>query len=104
MRKIRLKKLEDTLGKKKELPIFLEKEGDYILFTDQLLKDLGENPGDYPFFEKPLPPEGYYQITQKGRKVSKTADFIDRIEGNEKTDTPEAYLYLKGSEGRMIIL
>lgn len=106
MRKTRLKKLEQTLGKKEDilLPIFLEKEGDYILFTDQLLKDIGENPEDYPLLNKPKPPIGQFNFIQEGRRVSKTANFIERIEGEESTGNTEAYLYIKGCKGRVIML
>jgi hypothetical protein len=106
MNRSRLKKLEERLNPKRdiELPIFLEVEGDYILFTDSLLQGMGINPENYPYFEKPLPPKGYYEMTQTGRRVSKTAEFIERIEGEETTGNTEAYLYLKGYEEQRIIL
>lgn len=106
MRKTRLKKLERTLGKKEDilLPLFLEKDGDYILFTDQLLKDLGENPEDYPLLNKPKPPIGQFNFFHGERMVSKKAKFIDRIEGDENTGEAESYLYIKGCEGRMIMI
>lgn len=106
MNRGRIKKLETRLNTKKDilLPIFLEMEGEDILFTDRLLQDLEITPEDYPYFEKPLPPEGYHEMTQTGRRINKAADFIDRIEREEATGNTEAYLYLKGYEGRVILL
>lgn len=98
--------MEDAIGTREDilLPLFLEKDGDDILFTNQLLKDLGENPEDYPLLNKPKPPIGEFNFIQEGRRVSKTANFIDRIEGDESTGVAEAYLYIKGCKGRMIMI
>lgn len=95
MNKSRIKRLELGELKKKrgstELPIFLDMEGDSVLFTDSLLFMLGINPEDYPIY-----PGELSDIGSKGREIPIDAPFISQITGN--------YLHLKGYEDRQIIL
>lgn len=81
----RLEKLERQKQKTKEIPLFLETEGEDILFYNSLLIDLGINPDEYL-----LNSEGY-------RKVNKGAEFIDRIELGDR-------LFLKDYKDKVILL
>lgn len=98
MNKTRITKLEQTIHNKKhriELPLFLSVVEGEIIFTDGLLIQLGVNPQGYQEHkEKDLEPIG--------RRVPKTAPFIDRYTGEDWA--PDCYLYLKGYEEQRIIL
>lgn len=100
MNKNRIKTLERSIAKNKKdvlLPLFLEVEGEDILFTDRLLQEIGENPEDYPTYTgEPL------SHTPEGRRVSKKAPFIAEITGEEWAQ--DCYLHLKGYESQRIIL
>jgi hypothetical protein len=94
MNKARVNRLERNLSKKRgstELPIFLDMEGDSILFTDSLLFSLGINPEEYPIY-----PGELSDIGSQGREVPISAPFISHITGDS--------LHLKGHEDRRIIL
>jgi hypothetical protein len=97
--KARVKKLEQIKYKKsnKELPLFLDVEGDTILFNDGLLRDIGINPEDYPKYTgEPL------DVILEGRKIPKKAPFISHYTG--ETFALNCYLHLKGYEDKRIIL
>lgn len=85
----RLEKLEKKQQKTKEitLPLFLETEGEDILFYNSLLIDLGINPEDYP----------YLRNSEEYRKVNKGAEFIDRIEVGDR-------LFLKDHKDKVILI
>jgi hypothetical protein len=81
MNKARLNRIERNMRLKTrliELPIFLEREEDFILFGEALLRQLGQ----------PL---------VSGGKVAVNSKIIDRIEDS-------TYLHLKGYENQRIIL
>jgi hypothetical protein len=94
MNKARVNRLERNLSKKRgsiELPIFLDMEGDSILFTDSLLFGLGINPEEYPIY-----PGKLMDTQAQGREIPISAPFISHITGDS--------LHLKGYEDRQIIL
>jgi len=94
MNKSRINRLERSLSKKKgftELPIFLDMEGDSILFTDSLLFCLEINPEEYPIY-----PGILMDTEAQGREVPINAPFISHLTGDS--------LHLKGHEDQRIIL
>jgi len=94
--KARIKKLEQIKSKEsnKELPLFLDVEGDTILFNDGLLRDIGINPEDYPEHKG-----GPLDFIPEGRRVPLEAPFISHYTGKDNS-----HLHLKGFEDRRIIL
>jgi len=99
MNKHRLKRIENRLTPKRtlDLPIFLETEGEALLFSDKLLLDLGLNPEDYPAYKgDPL------AMSPEERLVPRDATFISHFKGEDYA--PDCYLYLKGYEDKPIIL
>jgi hypothetical protein len=99
MNRSRLKRLEERLNPKRdiELPIFLEVEGEDIIFTESILRNIGENPEDYEeHIGEPL------SHSPTGRRVSRKASFIAEFTG--EAWAPDCYLHLKGYEEQRIIL
>jgi len=99
MNKQRLKRIESRINRKRniELPLFLDTEGEVILFLAKLLLSLETNPEDYPAHKG-----GSLSLTPEGRKVPRKAPFISHYSG--ETWAPDCYIYLKGYEDKPIIL
>jgi len=97
--KARVKKLEriTAKGKNTEIPIFLDVEGDNILFTDGLLRSIGIDPEEYPIY-----PGQLMDTDAQGREVPKDAHFISHYTGEAWANN--CYLHLKGYEEKRIIL